>query len=168
MVKKSFVFFQKSFIKIQPKEWQMKKKGIISGLLAIFITLIVTSTVNAYTVSYYVKDAYWQFYGNPLDHTYACVSYNNHCYAIGNSTTSGGSNWGSYYLNQQNSIYAICVAGCYMVWGTHGTCHQHTNRLLYFANTTISSSVQGYTLSKFIFGTYGTNFADCLNTCVGL
>lgn len=143
----------------------MKKKGIISILLFIILSI---SMVNAYTVSYYVKDAFWEFYGNPLDHTYACVSYNSQCYAIESSSTSGGNHWGTYYLDGQSSIYAICAAGCYMEWGTHGTCHQHTNRLLYFAGTTISSSVQGYTLSKIIYGIYGNNFSSCLTTCAGL
>lgn len=143
----------------------MKKKRIVVGLLSVVFTLMIVSTASAYTISYYVKDAYWEFYGNPLDHTYTCLSYPGGCYAIEDSTTSGGDLWGSYSITQGNSVHAFCVSSCGMEWGEDGTCHQDTNRMLYFAFASISSEVQGYTLSKFIYGLYGFGFVDCLDAC---
>ena len=142
---------------------KQKKKNIFLSLSLFVVVLLIAANANAYTISYYVKDAYWEFYGNPLDHTYSCV-YGN-CYAIEDSTTSGGDLWGAYYLSWQGVLNSICASGCYMEWGTHGTCHQYTNRMLFYAYTTISSSIQGYTLSKAIYGTWGNNFDDCVETC---
>lgn len=138
-------------------------------IFTLIIMVIEASFVYSDTITAYKKDAIIKFYGNPADHTYACV--NKNCYAIGNSTKSGGEFIAGGYVSRQDAIHSICASGCYIEYMRNGVCHQHTNRMLYYARRTISTSVQGYSLSRYLYGTYGDTgsiygtFRNCRKTC---
>ena len=125
--------------------------------------ILTASTASSYVMSYYVRPAGFVFYGNPADHTYACV--NGNCYSINNTSKSGGNNAGNYYLNYQAVVRSICAQGCYMQYAVDGVCHQHTNRMLYYVNQQISIGVGGYSLTRAMYGICGKNFQQCLTTC---
>lgn len=139
--------------------------------LVITILMTLASTSQAGTVIAYKRDAFFRFYGNPADHTYACVD--GRCYAVGNSSRSGGKYVNGRYVNRQSAISASCAGNCYMIYGVNGVCHQHTNRMLYYARTTLNPSVQGYRLTRWVYGTYGDygggkgTFRQCLSRCGG-
>jgi hypothetical protein len=149
-------------------------KQIHIGALFFVIIGFMAVSVDAEYITGYYKDAFFQ--GSSFDHTYACVSPIG-CYSIVGpngypSTTYGGAAaTATIYVSHQNAIFVACAGNGYMYYGLNGVCHQHTNRILYYANTSLPYWIRGYSASKVLYGTYGecgpTNgrFSTCLTTC---
>lgn len=144
------------------------------GLSILAIIGFIAISVNADYVTAYRKDAFYQ--GSILDHTYACIS-STGCYAIVGLNGYPSTNYGgvpamtTIYFSHQNAIFATCVANNYMQYGTNGACHQHTNRILYYAGASLPYGLRGYSASKILYGIYGEcgpvagRFSTAIATC---
>ena len=94
-----------------------------------------------------------------LDHTYACVDTASDCLTFpSGSATTGGSVVTSGYATSSQVQNSLCYASGSMVYLVEGVCHQHTNRMLYPINKELDTTVSGYSTSRWLYGTYGTNF----------
>lgn len=146
-----------------------KAKFFVVAVLCLFAIGLAVSD-NSFADNYiraYAKDAFIN--GSPADHTYTCVWGN--CYAIGGSSTSGGWYATRGYASNENINNAICADGCVLYYAQNGVCHQHSNRMLYYAGTTIPSYIRYYSISKALYGVYGDygpangRFDVCRYTC---
>jgi hypothetical protein len=53
---------------------------------------------------------------------------------------------------------------CLGIYGINGVCHQAANRFLYTAGVTLNNNVQGYWFSVLMYGVYGKDYYNWLNT----
>lgn len=145
---------------------KMKKQTWLIGFLGtLAITLMITSNslaldnfVRAYSKSAFIN-------GSPADHTYVTVWGKG--YAVANSSTTGGLYVTRAASTTQNINRSIKASGCRLDYMKNGVCHQHSNRLLYYAGTVLPPTVRWYNVSKSLFGVYGDSgpVAGRFSTC---
>lgn len=139
-------------------------------LFALLVTLIIVpiSSANAASIGAYKRPIGWPF-SWVGDHTYMCLS-TGACYGYdGDSIVhSSGSavQGGTWFFGISVPASNTCVAQVVNTWmGSYGydaVCHQNTNRGLYFTGQSLGSAVNGYSLTKALFGVYGKTWSPTM------
>ncbi|MBU1046445.1 hypothetical protein KKH36_01535 [Patescibacteria group bacterium] len=117
------------------------------------VSFLQADVIAAYDTNVAVPGLSW------LDHTYVCVDNSSNCRSFpSGSATTGGSVVTSGSATDSQVLNSLCYAAGSMTYLVQGVCHQHSNRMLYPINKELDSSVNGYSTSRWLYGTYGTNF----------
>ena len=91
----------------------------------------------------------------PFDHPYVCVE-EGECYAFHGRHAGGNALAGSRGEGDRDTTRCVAQArnSCAVIWGVTGTSHQEANRLLWPADTKVTSA-RGYWVLYPRFGHYG-------------
>jgi hypothetical protein len=94
-----------------------------------------------------------------LDHTYSCVGSYSDCYTFpSNSTKTGGTVNNVGQVDSTTAVYAKIHGECCedaMIYLVDGVCHQHSNQVLEYAGIELGYGVQGYSVSRWVYGPTG-------------
>jgi len=148
---------------------------MLKKLAVLFVAFWVLSTnshaENVYAYRSYVNSNVPGI--NNLEHTFSYVSTTGEYYTFpsGTNKSSGVFFTGGYASRAKG----FCHASCSMTYLDNGTCHQHTNRVLYLSGAALNTNISGYYTSRLIYGATGNKrgptqgrFQACWDACGGL